>query len=161
MIEIWKDVKGYEGLYQISDLGNVKSFISNKTLKPSKNNHGYLVVTFYKNNTKKVFKVHVLVAIHFLGHVPNGHTVVVDHKDNDKENNAATNLQLIDNRQNSSKDRKGHTSKHVGVYWYKARKKWCAVISIDRKNVHLGSFDNEEDAKDAYQNKLKELEYGP
>lgn len=70
-MEIWKDIKGYEGLYQVSNKGRVKSLGNNKTrkekilsLKP--NNKGYIRVTLYKNNIKKHFSVHRLVAEAFI-----------------------------------------------------------------------------------------------
>lgn len=49
MKEIWKDIEGYEGLYQVSNLGNVYSLISNKILKTRKNRGGYVVVNLYKD----------------------------------------------------------------------------------------------------------------
>ena len=69
--EIWKDIPGYEGLYQVSNFGRVKSF-KNKTekiLKLSICSHGYYVITI---RTYKKIRVHQLVAMAFLNHKPNG-----------------------------------------------------------------------------------------
>ena len=71
MKEEWKDIKGYEGLYQVANLGRVKSLGNNKSkrekiLKPGKCKDGYLIVRLYKNGKGKPFTVHRLVALHFI-----------------------------------------------------------------------------------------------
>lgn len=65
--QIWKDIVGYEGLYQISNLGNVKSFHLNteRILKSPADSHGYYIVVLCKNKKGKSFKVHQLVAMAF------------------------------------------------------------------------------------------------
>lgn len=68
--EVWKDIKGYEGLYLVSNLGNVYSYLSNKKLKPG-NDKGYLKVNLCKNNKVKQFTVHRLVALAFLSNENN------------------------------------------------------------------------------------------
>lgn len=168
MKEIWKDIPEYEGYYQVSNLGNVKSVsrivyrkdgkiqtFKERILKPAKSKN-YLCVILYKNKIRKNIKVHQLVAMAFLNHIPCGHKIVVDHIDNDKLNNKVENLQLTTNRHNTSKDKKG-TSKYTGVCWRKARQKWRARIAINGKLKHLGYFENELDAHEAYQDKLKEI----
>lgn len=89
-MEIWRDIKNYEGLYQISNLGRVKSLNYNQTgreqvLKPAKNNYGYLVVNLYKNGKQKMFLVHRLVTTAFLPNLFDFEQV--NHKDENKENN--------------------------------------------------------------------------
>jgi hypothetical protein len=76
--EMWADIIGYEGLYQVSNIGNIRtlskiklhkkgnSFISMKPLNPSLTNSGYLTVTLHKNNQQKVFSVHRIVAETFI-----------------------------------------------------------------------------------------------
>lgn len=61
--EIWKDVEGYEGLYQVSNLGNIKSiyYSKNKILKPQKDSSGYMQVRLCKNRETKLIFVHRLV----------------------------------------------------------------------------------------------------
>lgn len=169
MEEIWKDVIGYEGLYQVSNLGIVKSlpkeqcctngyFITKeKILKQSIDGRGYYNVVLYKNRTPKTITSHKLVAITFLNHKTDGtNKLVIDHINANKLDNRVENLQVITNRENCSKDRTG-TSKYTGVYWYKARKKWRADIQLDGKQKHIGLFNCELAASIAYQNKLKEL----
>lgn len=94
MNEIWKDIKNFEGLYQISNLGNIKSFHKQRPylLKPSLGNNGYYQITLYqKNHTRKKFLVHRLVAEHFLAN-PNCY-LCVNHKDENKLNNSVNNLE--------------------------------------------------------------------
>ena len=88
--EIWKDIKGYEGLYQVSNFGNVMTLNYKHTgkmglMKPYKNKQGYLLVKLYKDEKRKNYKVHRLVAESFLPN-PNNFPCV-NHKDEDKENN--------------------------------------------------------------------------
>jgi hypothetical protein len=169
--EIWKDIPGYEGIYKVSSLGRVKSLkrkvahyngggirnIKEKILEGSYTNYGYLQVTLRKNNAAKNPQIQILVAMAFLGHTPCGLEKVVDHIDNNKINNRVENLQIIPQRLNASKDRKGGSSKYVGVYWNKRQKKWRASIFFNGKSIHLGYFDDEKLASKAYQEKLKNI----
>lgn len=157
MKEIWKDIPGYEGLYKVSDLGNI---INNKgrLLKQTKGKC-YLKIELWSKKLKqkrKSFSTHQLVAMTFLDHTPCGYELVVDHINNNPLDNRAENLQIITNRENSSKEKKG-SSKYPGVYWNKEKKKWRSVIRINRKLKHLGYFTKEEDASKAYQKKLLTL----
>lgn len=92
MQEIWKDVKGYEGLYQISNLGNLIS-IKHNYIKPiiTYKNQRYLRNNLWKNGKCKTFSIHRLVAEAFL---PNPNNLpVVNHKDGNKLNNNVKNLE--------------------------------------------------------------------
>jgi len=153
--EIWKDVKGYEGLYRVSNLGRVLSNI--KILKPAVSPQGYLIVNLSKQSKAKVITIHQLMAIAFLGHTPCGHKIVVDHINNVKTDNRLENLQIITQRENLSKDKTGGTSEYTGVFWIKKCKKWLAAISINGKAKHLGHFKTELEAHEAYQNALKHI----
>lgn len=157
--EEWRYIKGFEEMYQISNLGRVKSFKNKKEtiLNNSKNNKGYYKIILRKNNKNYYKAIHQLIAIEFLNHTPNGNKLVVDHKNNVKTDNRLSNLQIITNRENSSKDRKNKTSKYTGVYCHKTRNKWKASIEINGSKVHLGLFTCELEAHNAYQNKLKEI----
>lgn len=94
----WKDIKGYEGLYMVSDLGDVFGMTSGKSLKPYCNNRGYLRVNLCKNGNSKSFFVHRLVAEAF---IPNPHGYPqVNHKDENKTNNRADNLEFCDLKYN-------------------------------------------------------------
>ena len=155
MKEIWKDIPGYNGMYQVSDLGRVKSFWFNKIriLKAGKNKSGYYTVVLCKNKKQTSSDVHVLIAKSFLEHVPNGHEIVVDHIDNNKSNNKLSNLQLITHRLNTSKDRKGL----AGASFVKSRNKWISVIQIKGKLKNLGRFNTELEAHKEYKRILKQI----
>ena len=158
-MEKFKDIPNYEGIYQVSNLGNVKSLKYNKEIILSSgfNKGGYLVVVLRKNNNVKTFYVHTLVATTFLKHNSDGYKLIVDHIDNDKSNNRLDNLQLTTQRKNISKDRKNKTSKYTGVHWSKSANKWTSQIRIKGKAKHLGLFINEYDAHLTYQKEVKDL----
>jgi len=157
-IEVWKDLPEYEGIYQVSNLGNVRSLRFNKIRYiKSLNDMGRYAVSLYKDKTRTTNnKVSVLVAEAFLNHKRCGHKIVVDHIDNNKINDRLYNLQLISTRKNSSKDKKG-TSKYTGVYKPTREKKWKAQIVVNGKVKHLGVFTDEKKASEAYQNELKKI----
>ena len=91
MQEIWKPIDGYEGKYEVSNLGCVRSMLSNKNLAFEKTDKGYFRVGLYKDGKTKKFRVHRLVASAF---VPNPENFPeVNHKDGIKSNNAAHNLE--------------------------------------------------------------------
>jgi len=101
MEEQWKDIFGYEGLYQVSNLGRVRSLPRNgtvndiKILKPKKENNGYLRIGLCKNGEQKLYSIHRLVASAF---IPNDDLFKTDinHKDENKENNNVENLEWCD-----------------------------------------------------------------
>lgn len=90
MKEIWKEIKEYEGLYQISNLGRVKSLITNKILKGNKNAE-YNYVCLRKDGKQKIKKIHRLVAEAFIPN-PNNY-LCINHKDENKLNNKSDNLE--------------------------------------------------------------------
>lgn len=149
--EIWKDVEGYEGLYQVSNIGSVKSltFAKERILKAGTDRGGYMYVILC-NATRRYIRVHQLVAVAFLDHVPCGHTLVVDHRDFNKTNNRASNLRIITNRKNCNQIHIESTSQYIGVTWHKQAKKWQSQIHMNGKSKYLGLFINEEDAAIAY-----------
>jgi hypothetical protein len=168
MKEIWKEILGYEGLYQVSNCGNVKSLsrtitkgnityaTKDKLLKQSIDTVGYPYVNLSDYKKQKTFRVHQLVAIAFLNHTPNKYDgLLVDHIDGNKLNNNLSNLQLVTNRKNSSKDRKNKTSKFTGVSWHKQSNKWLAQVRKNDKVEYLGVFEKEEEAAIAYLNSLQ------
>ena len=136
MEEIWRDIKGYEGLYQVSNLGRVRSldrFISQKNnsgpykrlikgklLKNGKNSQKYLLVVLSKpNNKPKVIHIHRLVAEAF---IPNPENLpCVNHKDEDKQNNMVENLEWC-------------TYKYNNNYGTKTEKLRKPIIQVDKNN---------------------------
>lgn len=112
MEETWKSVVGYEGLYEVSNLGNVRSVDRTLNCKDGKIKHrkghllspktdeGYFRVSLSKDGVKKLYKVHRLVAMAF---IPNPDNLpVVNHKDEDKKNNKVENLEWCTVQYNST-----------------------------------------------------------
>ncbi|WP_428743239.1 NUMOD4 motif-containing HNH endonuclease [Tenacibaculum sp.] len=168
MKEIFNDIIGFEGFYQVSNLGNVKSLerqvkngngfrkVRERILKQTINSRGYKMIGLNKNNNVKKIEVHQLVAIAFLNHNPNGYEIVVDHINNNKTDNRLINLQLITHRENIVKSNI-KKSKPIGITYVKANKNWRARIMINGVRQSLGSFIKKEEAIKAYANKLKAL----
>ena len=99
-MEEWKNVIGYEGLYEVSNIGNVKNVRRNTLLKLSKTNDGYIQVSLYKNGIRTGLRVHRLVAEAFLPNPDN--LTQVNHKDENKTNNNVDNLQWCDAKYNTN-----------------------------------------------------------
>ncbi len=96
MTEIWKPIKYYEGLYEVSNFGRIRK--GERLKAQNKNNSGYFLVTLYKNNIKHIYLVHRLVAETFISN-PNNHPCV-NHKDENKENNRVDNLEWCTRKYN-------------------------------------------------------------
>jgi hypothetical protein len=174
MKEIWKEINGYNGYYKVSNLGRVKSidrivtmknyvkrFYKGTILKQSlTGSHAkYLSVNLHSPNKTGTRKVHQLVAEAFLNHTPCGMNIVINHIDEDKLNNRLDNLELTSSRENSTNYiRSGVTSVYTGVSWYKAYNKWRVKVYHNKKNHHVGYFNDELEASEAYLSKLKELD---
>jgi len=162
-IEVWKDIPEYEGLYQVSNLGNVRSLNYRRTgkcknlIQTINNKYKRKNVTMRKNSISYTKKPYILVAETFLNHNPCGHKIVVDHIDNNSLNDKLYNLQLITQRKNTVKNKNLGTSKYTGVYWNKDNKKWRATIYVNKKNINLGYFTDEKEAAKAYQNELNKI----
>lgn len=119
MVEIWKDVKDYEGLYQVSNLGRVKSLDHydslgrlriGKILKPQFDGKGhYLHVGLYKDGCYKPKDIHRLVAETFISNPDD--LPQVNHKDEDKQNNVVTNLEWCTHLYNNTYGSKANASK--------------------------------------------------
>ena len=113
--EIWKPIKGYEGLYEISNWGRVKSLNYRKSGKaelmiPVDNGNGYLFVNLWKNGEYEQILIHRLVATHFIENPEN--KPEVNHKDENKENNSVENLEWIWHKDNINH---GTRNKRAGV----------------------------------------------
>jgi hypothetical protein len=159
--EIWRDIKGYEGLYQASSFGNIKSFHKRKglniVLQFGRSQSGYRTVVLCKDKIKKDKTVHSLIAIAFLSHEPNGFLFVVNHKNHNPIDNYIDNLEIITQRENANLKHIPHSSKYTGVSWAKNCNRWKAEIRTGRKSKYLGVFKNEEDAAKAYQDELERI----
>jgi hypothetical protein len=98
MIENWKDIIGYENLYEVSDIGNVRRKSNKRILSPRIDKDGYKRVTLSKDSKAKSFLVHRLVAIAF---IENPHLKeTVNHKDKNTSNNELSNLEWLTRQEN-------------------------------------------------------------
>lgn len=161
MNEIWKDIIGYEGYYKINPQGEIisikrKGVASDRLLKKH-DSHGYIAVSLTKNKKYKMCLVHRLLYENFIGKL--NKRLVIDHIDNDKLNNSLHNLQQISIRENATKDRfrKKTTSKYLGVSWCKVKCKWRSTIYTGLKRKHIGYYEKELDAYNAYLKESKIL----
>ena len=89
--EVWEWIPGYEGLYQASTLGRIKSLITNKILKDTQIKSGYKIISLSKNKREKLWRVHKLIALTFIPN-PNNYPVI-NHKNGIKNDNRADNLE--------------------------------------------------------------------
>jgi hypothetical protein len=157
IIEVYLPIDGFEN-YAVSNYGNVKNTKTNKIIKSTKNIHGYLFVNLYDSKHKSINKrVHRLVLATFEKNPES--KPCIDHINNDKLDNCLFNLRYVTYQENNfnAKLSKRNTSGVKGISWHKLKTKWIALIMIDGKLLHLGYFDNLEDAKIARNNKAIEL----
>ena len=99
-MQIWKDIEGYKGHYQISNYGNVRSLKKDAFLMKGGYLKGYKIISLWKNGTGKMFRVHRLVAAAFIPNPEN--KPCVDHIDGDRANNHADNLRWVTVKENQN-----------------------------------------------------------
>ena len=150
MKEIWKDIKDYEGLYQVSNFGRVKSLkrkwvIKDKILKPTKNRNGYIMIILCKKSMKKNILLHRLVAEAFIPNTDN--LPQVNHKDEQKNNNVVSNLEWCDAKYNNSYGTKLNRyslkrSKPVLQYDLQGNfiKEWASAMECGRNGFQQGNI---------------------
>jgi len=166
VIEQWKSVVGYEGLYEVSDLGNIRSverimfdkngrrhLLQGKPISQSNDGSGYMKFLASKDNRKKCLKVHKVVVHAFLG-LKDGY--IVNHMDGYKSNNALSNLEYVTVRENVTHGI-GYKKTRTGAHFHKKIGKWISRCSYNNIKVHLGYYDTEDEAADVYQRFLKSI----
>lgn len=151
MKEEWKDIAGYEGLYQVSNFGNVRSvdrhtetsnsvrFYKGRLMKQCKNRNGYMQVSLCKNGCYKCCLVHRIVAIAFI-QISDSDKNEVNHKDENKENNNACNLEWVTRIENemhgTKKERQSNKMKHPIVQYGlngKYIKEWKSALDAEKE----------------------------
>jgi len=116
-MEVWKAIKDYEGLYEISNLGRVKSLKRNKLLKQQIGTWKYSIIKLYKEGNCRNFKIHRLVAISFINNIYNKEQI--NHIDGNKQNNIVFNLEWcsrLENMQHAHNTGLIGTKKRIKVY---------------------------------------------
>jgi hypothetical protein len=151
MKEIWKPIPKYEN-YDASNLGRIRRNKPSggiRILKGSIGSDGYVKIGLSSNGKTKTFNCHVLIAIVFMGHKPNGYKngYVIDHIDSDKSNNLVKNLRFITPRDNIIKERNpkifhGINKDKHGIF----------VVRFQHNKVrhYVGRFSTKTDAINAY-----------
>lgn len=155
--EIFIPVKGFEGLYEISNYGRLRN--ARKIMKTYQVNSGYLAAKLVKEGKRTSVLLHRLVAEHFLKPAPGKSEV--NHKNHEKIDNRVDNLEWVSSKENKrhSKDegwtlynepskgiKLGNTSKYHNVLWDKSRGKWVGVVRFQKKNHHQRRFNTQEEA---------------
>lgn len=167
----WRDIAGYEGLYQVHKKGYVRN-ADGLVMKTYENNSGYLCIKLRKNGKSKSFLLHRLVAIAWVKNKKPDVFTIVNHEDGDKHNCFYKNLVWCDNSYNILHARRtglnpynkptvgkkfGNSSKYHGVTWDKSRNKWRAYIRHNNKYWFQRRFDTEKAAARHYNWILDEL----
>lgn len=111
-MEQWQDIEGYEGMYQVSNYGRVKSLerykenhgklqkVDERILVQAQKEGGYMFVSLWKDGKQKMHYVHRLVVQAFIGYIPDGYTV--NHLDFNPENNHVDNLEIVTQSENNN-----------------------------------------------------------
>jgi hypothetical protein len=169
MKEVWKDIEGYVGKYQVSNLGRVKRLAHSiscdnqwrchvrnykeKILKLCNDKDGYLLVSLGKDGKRITKKVHRLVCEAFLDN-PNGYGQI-NHKNKNKKDNRVENLEWCN-----------HTQNQVHRFKYKGKPRgvtktvsntYQASISIDGREIYIGRYKTIDEAYEAWFNRYVEL----
>lgn len=136
--EIWKDVKDYEGLYQISNLGNIRGMKSNKVLVLSSSPSGYKFIRLFKKSKGKNYRIHRLVAEAFIPNVKN--LPFVNHKDENTGNNCVDNLEWCTASYNINYgNRNNKAAKKISIW---RKKKGSDYSPRERKKVAQYTLDD-------------------
>ena len=142
MIEEWRDVVGYEGLYQVSSLGRVRSLprfvgggfcgeyklLRGRIMKSVDNGSGYRCVSLYRNGKRSSFYIHRLVATAFLPCLDE--RSVINHKDYDRTNNAVSNLEWCTQAENV----------HYSAVRMRKPKKSCKETNTGEKYIRMCTY---------------------
>lgn len=157
MVELWKDIDGFDYKYQVSNRGNIRCLDAYHTsmrgvnFKLSKDLNGYLRTGLTSKGKCKTIKVHRLVAKYFLEDFDENKTV--NHKDFDKTNNCVSNLEMMTDSENvlhyQEDLSKRLGKKEVGVAFHKGIGKWVARATHRGERFSLGAYDSETEAVEA------------
>ena len=154
--EQWRSISGYIS-YQVSNLGRIRNTSTGKILKAGEMKSGYRNVVLCRDGHTHTHFIHRIVAGEFIDNPFSKQCV--DHIDHDKANNCVPNLRWATQRENhmNMTKRAQASSLYKGVYWSKQKQKWHAMIKTNGKSKHLGFYEMEKDAAEAYNASAVEL----
>ena len=166
--EIWADIAGYDGAYQISNMGHVRTFLKKdgfvgfvKTEKSRprsliSHGNGYMYVTLCKNGVRKNHYIHRLVAEAFIGEIKDGY--VINHLDYDRSNNRVENLEIVSQKDNVdySKHKMKKPVTRKGNYYICDR---GTRYEVYVKKKYLGSYKTIEEARTARNEYINKINY--
>jgi hypothetical protein len=169
-MEVWKSIKGYDGIYEVSNMGRVRSYMKKDgwagykvtdtphLMSTIPNGNGYMYVTLSKGCKRENKYIHRLVAEAFIGDIPQGY--VINHIDYDKANNQVGNLEIVTQRQNVGysrhkmcKPRKRDANAYI---CYRERNN---VYEVTVRKKYLGKFKTLEEARSARDAYIEEINY--
>jgi hypothetical protein len=156
MLEEYKIISDFDN-YEVSNYGNVKNIKTNRILKKNVDVNGYYTVHLSKKNIATIKRIHRLVCETFIENTEN--KLYVDHIDNNKLYNNIENLRWCTSQENNRNRKLSSRNKSSvkGVCFNKQSNKWHAQIRIDGILIHLGSYENLEDAKNVRITKANEF----
>ena len=169
-MRIWKDIKGYEGIYQVSNDGCVRTFLKKDGLvgyklcdKPKmmaiiNKDNGYKYVTLSKNGKRHNHYVHRLVAEAFMGDIPNGY--VINHLDYDRTNNNVENLEITTQLGNIDHSRtRMQTPRPSGADYYICYREKQNNYEVTVCRKYLGRYATLEEARKARDEYIEKIHY--
>lgn len=169
-MEEWKDIKGFDGVYQVSNMGRVRTYRAKdgwvgyklteepRIMSLVSHGNGYVYITLVIDGKKQNKYVHRLVAEAFIGDIPKGY--VINHIDHNKNNNAVSNLEIITQKQNVdySKELMKHPktmSENKCICIRKRGKPY--EVTVNKK--YLGRYNTIEEARSVRDAYIKEVNY--
>ena len=149
----WKKIDGFDN-YSVNEKGEVRNDERGNILKWKLDN--YYRVRIWKNGKVTSYTIHRLIAIYFIPN-PNNYSFI-DHINNDPLDNSIDNLRWCSSSQNNRnrKKKEGTSSHFIGVYYNKSRKKWRANVRLNGEKKHIGHFETEIEAAEAYNDFVRE-----
>ena len=140
MTETWKDVTGYEGLYQVSDAGRVRNARTGALKAARPDSDGYLITDLYQGGVGQTLKIHRMVAIAFLD-APAENELHVDHKNRRRGDNRLANLRWSSVSQNLRNARRSSQSGLPGVRYREGKPNpWQAYCTVGKKFKSIGHY---------------------
>lgn len=136
--EIWKDIVGYEGKYQVSNQGRVRTFFRHpegRVLSQRKDKDGYMMCSPFKEGRRKVLKVHRLVALSFIPN-PNG-LPMINHKDENRANNKVENLEWCTSKYNANYGTHRVKLRNFAMFYGASLK---PVLQYTKKGTRIGEY---------------------